>query len=593
MNTYLLRPDLHKLFGDRLASVLLTVSDSLQDSDVFPLAGALRSWTQTWTSMEKFSDRHHFQSTLFISRIAALRQKLNPMSKLLTNLCIKLEHHVIEILAREGTVGNAQCNCILKLCTCLLSAGNLMHTTCLALGSDPSLDVEAYMEKVNQQVAIVKKEALLALSRFEGTFLVKAPTEPVALAHVRAWVALFALASSFHIAVSSQPQQLITVLMDEHPSEQLIRRTKRFIRCLETLCTSSFSQQTTQQTTSTTPNITIGTTNLKNADQNSPWVELGKVFGPANPDSNVANYLKKSLWYKHQEAGSRPLADFKNNSKPTIDMNTWSYDDWVKFGLETGLTSEKHAYPDKTRFAPWQAPPNVFVGALIHDMIETERATTMSKHKEDMINLLRQNNEMNISPELRKSNEETILNLYAKAEQNSQKKLPMDPEKLKDWMRKELEAHDPIAFKLDRANLQKQPPKDEIKPAPRPVMAPMDDDALIAAFSEDLVTREDLVESIKSKLHGDFQSPPEKHMGPPPLMQATQDLLGPDPANTMAVILSSAGPTTLPVNVRALAPLVCVSMLIYPASDKLLGHDNFMSRLKECSQESTQENILE
>lgn len=586
MNTYLLRPDLHKLFGDRLVTILLSVSDSLNDVDVFPLAGALRSWTQTWMAMETFSDRHHFKSTLFITRIAELRQKLNPMSKLLTNLCMKLEHHTIELLAREGTVGNTQCISILKLCSCLLMAGSLMHTTCLTLGSQANLDVEEYMNSVNQQVAVVKKEALLALSRFEGAFLVKAPTEPVALAHLRAWIALFALASSFHIAVSSQPQQLITVLMEDHPCEQLIQRTKKFIRCLETLCTDAAAFQQTSESKV----LTISPNNLKNKDINTPWAVAGQIWGPSNEESNVKDTLLRMRWNKLQESKSHPLSSVASPANDTIDMGKWDYDQWVKFGLESGLTTEEHAYPDKTRFLPWQAPQNVFLGAVINDMIETEQHSRMSKHKEDMVSLLRQNNEMNISPEQRKSNEETILNLYAKAEQNSNQKLPMDPQKLKDWMRRELEARDPIALQLDRAKpLVSSKVEPKPSPNPRPVMAPMDDSALIAAFSEDLVTRDSLVDSIKSQLYGDFDATPQKELGTPPLMQATQDLLGPDPANTIAVVLSSAGASTLPVNVRALAPLVCVSMLVYPASDKLLGHDNFMTRLKECSQNATLE----
>jgi len=593
MNDYLLYPHLHKRFGDRLISILGTVHESLrkEDADIFPVASAMRAWTKTWQSMELFSDRHHFKSTLFISRISILRDKLQPMSKLLTNLCLKLEHHVIELLAREGTVGNKQCCTIIHLCISLLRAGSLMHSTCLTLGSSPELDLDQHMQDVNKQVDVLRSEALRYLAEFEGSFLVKAPLppiHPVSLVHVRAWVALFTLASSFHIAISSQPQQLITVLMEDHPTDQLMQRTKKFIRCLQTLCTGSEFGQTTEHTLA----VRINNPADKKKGTIEDWEIAGRHFGPSNSNSRLNLGLNRERWNTMQESKNHPIAP--STATDDIQMHNWPYEKWVKFSKDVGLTNEQYANPDTTRFKPWQAPRDVFVGAIINDMIEAEKQQTMGKHKDNMATLLRQNNQMNISPEQRRANEETIMNLYTKAEQNNNTKLPMHPDKLDQWMRTVIETRDPIALQLDRKRQKGEGSSTTTDPQffkkrdNKVVMPPMDD----FSFLQDTggVNPEALVETIKSQLHGDFNlEAPKEHLGPPPLIQATKDLLGNDFSNTMAVVLTSAGPSSLPSNVRALAPLVCVSMLIYPTSDKLLGNDNFMTRLKECSQTATLE----
>jgi hypothetical protein len=586
MNAYLLNPELHKHFGDRLVAILHSVSESIGNDDVYPIYGALRAWTQTWIGMQKFSSRDYFDSSMFVQRVSALKHELAPLSKLLTQLCLKIEHQVIELLAREGTAGNTHCVNIISLCTYMLMAGSLMHTTCLTLGSDKGVELDTYMNDVNKQVDKLRRDIKLTLKQFEGSYLVPAPQTPVALAHVRSWLSFMTLAVSIHIAVDSQPQQLITVLMENHPVDVLLRKMKRLVRCLETMCRDIDTPF--QQVNETTPVVTINPVGVRNIDEDKPWVVAGRIWGPKNDDSVVKRTLQERNWYKKMSKRVHDVSDVAKKSELYDNMNKWSYDDWAEFTKSAGLATEEDVYPDKTKFKPFQAPEDMFLGALISDMNAIEEQKSTSSMNTEVIKLIDENERLNIPPEVKERNKKTIMDLYNRAKDEKAAKLPMDPRKLKAWMDSQN-----AGIIANNINEKFKLPQEPRQPSPQSApMAPMDEGDLLTAFSqESVMTTEELIANIREGLEGDFTQKPEdsQDSGPPPLIRATMDLLGDDPTNTQAVVLTNAGPTDLPVNVRSLSAFVCVAMLIYPASDKLLGYDSFMSRVKECSQKISME----
>ncbi len=706
MNTYLTRPDLHEAFGDRLISILNTVSASLDNdgadagsSDIYPVSSALRTWTRTWLNMHTTSNRDHFQTSLFLERVSEVRDGLKPLSQLIIFLCSKLHHHAVELLGREGTAGDTQCIALITLCTHLLVAGSLMHSAALTLGSDPKLDVEAYMEDVNKQVEVLDRETQVIFKQFDGAFLVLAPTLPLSLAHLRSWVTLFVMSSSVHLAVNTQPQKLITVFMENHPMDTLVQNIQTFIRCVESECVNRdfsdsgsdggsvsissdveegdddvFENAFKQQILDTDKKenfVMIGGEMIARDDEHEPWSRLGRIFGPGAKKTTMADTLRRYKWSDKRKGEVKQVTEGrgKRSSNDTINMSNWTMEEWRKYSKDVGITNPNTPDVQRTHLAPWQVSPNVYMGSLIGNIIEAELHGKMAQRDADMRELLKRNNALNVSPEVRQSNESKILNMYESSKKEAiesiQKKLPMHPDKLDKWMKHEMEVNEPMALKVEKANLASRVEREKneaqrVEEEGGALMhalktgggrggynlpkTPMDNSAFVEAFTQQLAfTPQRFTQSIyergsggqsvlateeqveRGKLFSKAEAmlsevaPPKRNesdtweawsrrneatMGdredeaeiqegasrPPPLVIAVKDLLGPDPCNALSVVLTSSGPASIPVNVRGLAPFICLCMFIFPVSDTLLASNVFMSHVKKCSQDKVLSN---
>lgn len=585
MNTFVLRPDLQPNFGDQIVRTLNDVAVLLKDADPYVIATPLRNWTATWMSTQKIYNRDHFDVGRFVTNVQLVTSKIAPVSEILVKIANKLQHHTMELLSREGTAGNTQTICIIELCTLLLQVGILMNSMCLTLGSDDTVDLDEYMDDVLKQIKIVRKEFKLQMSKFEGAFLVTPPKDPVSLAHVRGWIVMFVLALSMHLAVYAQPQKIISILMADHPIEKLIRRTRDFVKCVESVCSRDDQFEQTAELVKTVI-VADSKAQIPNTEWQN-WYELTRnIENPA--EYTAKNKILKGLQLqKWRDIHKKQKGAVEIGSSGALVPDDWNY--WVELAEKTNITrNSAEELRGEGLLRDFQTPRDVWLLTMAKQVLNGQKKQAVNKLKETAADLLKQNQNSNVAPHVRQERAETILKLFANTEQRINKELPINIEKMEANVMKKLQSNPPPGLALDESvakNWWKQPETKRHRPSQTPSLDAVE--SMVTAFGQEVHVGSlvDTFESQIKELIGQVaaETPPAE-TPPPPHIKAVTDLLGPDPANTVSVVKTSSGNTLLPHSVRSLAAPLALAMLFYPNADKVLSYDRLQHRLKACSQ---------
>ena len=637
MNTFLLRPDTHELFGDKLVGALMEASERLKGTASTGMAAGLRQFTTTIVESEgKAQGRGGvFDIDLFLHRTVAAKDQLEPVRNRLLSTVNFLQKGVFSFLTAHGTVGDAQVQGILSVCSSILDLGSEMRALCTTAGRpDRDLQFAPLLPVFGEIVNGIAKQLNERMARLDGLLTSPPPSSAASgLAATRAFVALFSVALTTTMVFASPPVDLTSLFLDaaHRPSEALLTRARTIIRGMASQCGQpSFEQDGgAPSTIFIDNNLTLSNEDqsvLRDAKFRGKWEGIG-----GEPNDIIKGFMlvdqQKNRIKASPLTGNVEFVLGKDNSFKTRQNS--NVDEWASIGQVTGLWNEyerqKRDWHDQ-----FLAPPHAYVATVLERKMDNHINTAMAEHNRHLAALLADNERRNVSPEQRMRDAAAIREVYERARKEIEASMPFTKIELDKLVRSALVMNPPRATRIDEfwdmvnakeaeeramqpsagtatdrveafddhnVGLEHRPPVDAAQ------IAAMFGQEVVESMHTDTAKMEpqalaNLVRETLdiSNVHGPFSldsdappklisaaNPHEGKLRQTPLMEALSKFLGPTPAATAAVHCTSGGPFDVPPPARALAGLLTACMLVFPPSLHMfrMGGDSFMTMMQE------------
>lgn len=232
MNTLSIRPDLVPEYGDRVASELLRANDLLSESTSLHF---FREWTRRIVVCSDASDITAFNIKQFAVAVKLHAESVKKIVNIVVKLGIHLENCVMKTLM-SAHCGYAQLRHTVSVACILIEAGCILHNVCLDLGSGARVDWGETLTVVR----LLKQRAVIALERLRGSTSVPM----TAKSDMYSWLMFNVMALSVHFSLMSQPQRVISDLIEKWPANEIVRRLSLLQRNIYNLCPDTqFAQQ--------------------------------------------------------------------------------------------------------------------------------------------------------------------------------------------------------------------------------------------------------------------------------------------------------------------------------------------------------------
>lgn len=624
MNTFLLRPDTHALFGDKLANVLVTAAERLKGTASTGLTAGLRQFTSAIAEAEgKTQGRGDvFDIDLFLHRTVAAQSQLEPVRKRLLGTVDALQRGVFGFLSAHGTMGDAQVQGVLGVCSAVLDMGSEMRALCTAAGRpDHELDFPTLLPVFSEIIGGIASQLNERVARLDGLLTAPPPIlESDELAAARAFVAFFSVALTTVMVFASPPLDLTALFLDaaQRPSQVLIDRARSVVSGLATQC----GQPAFEQVVTEAPKTLFINNDLTLAPEDQAVLREAKFRGNwsgisgGEPNDIVKGFMiadrDRNAVSTSPVTGTFDLIGRGDTFKP-LRKQAMDIDQWASIGQVTGLWEEyenqRRAWNDR-----FLAPPHAFVAAVLERKMARHVNALMSQHDNYLRMLLEENERRNVSPEERMRDAAAIRDVYAKARKQLEAAMPVSNDELTKMVQTAMVERPPAATRIDqfwaahRTQQEAKEAKEEaaaLGAAADRVVAPagvglehrppVDAAQIASMFGQSVVNAvndsnarmepEALADMIRKSLlmsdvHGPAQidgrtAPPQPTKRPEPvvikpmrtpLLEALTRLLGSTPEDTSAVHCSSGGPFEIPPAARPLSGLLATCMMLFPAS---------------------------